>query len=500
VPVRDGGPAAIGAADFTVRAVPIAQAVPDEATARLVRALTDARIIVVTGAETGAQGDGVFIGIAHQRVFESWERARQIIAEHRDFFRIRDEVETQYQRWAKAGRASALLLAKGVPLAEAQRIVKAHAGELPPEIRAYVTTSSRRAQRFTIFMGATAAIFAVLAVLAFNLKLAADRNFETAQANQLVAETNRKTAEANFGVARETASNMIAATAQGLRDLKGISVTTIDIVLNAIDRAVQKLKDTYPDNPLVDLSRAAARFEFAKTYQATGNRALAVKVAMESLDIRKEITRYDGGEAADDAAAASFEAVPADWRWDLSNSLELVGDLAREDNKIGEARESFLKALRIRTRLVAAAPEKDDWALGVSLSYVRLGDLEQRADLAAARSYYELAVRNAASFFLRNPNSERWQRELSFGFNKVGDVKLLPGSLALSHERPHRFQQQPVHPPDARCPGEERYAAEAGCVLYAHPRRGREAHAQGPARRHGGPFPRARDAARASRQ
>ena len=328
--------------NFTVRVVPIAQAVPDEASARLVKALTDARIIVVTRSEIEAQGgDDILIGIAHQRVFESWERAHKIIAEHRDFFRIRDEVETEFQRWVKAKRSSALLIPKGVPLAEAQRILKAHFGELSPEIRAYVAASSNRAQRFNIFMGTAAVVFAVLAVLAFNLKLVADRNFETAQSNERVAEANHKTAEANFAVARETANNMIVATAQGLRDLQGISVATIDIVLNAIDAAVRKLKETYPDNPLIDLSRASVRFEFAKTYQATGNRALAVKVATESFAIRKEITGYD----PKDAAAAGFEATPGDWRWDLSNSIELLGDLDREDNKIAEARERFQEAL-----------------------------------------------------------------------------------------------------------------------------------------------------------
>jgi hypothetical protein len=194
-------------------------------------------------------------------------------------------------------------------------------------------------------------------------------------------------------------------------------------VLNAIDTAVRKLKDTYPDNPLVDLSRASVRFEFAKTYQATGNRALALKVAKESFDIRKEVTRYD----PKDAGAAAFEASPGDWRWDLSNSIELLGDLEREDSKIAEARERFQEALWIRTRLIAVSPERDDWALGVSLSYVRLGDLEQKTDLSAARKYYELSLRNAATFFLRNPDSERWQRELSFDFNKVGDVELLTG-------------------------------------------------------------------------
>ncbi|MFI5010727.1 MAG: hypothetical protein ACHQAY_00105 [Hyphomicrobiales bacterium] len=433
VPVHDHGATTVGAADLTVRIVPRVQAVPDEATGRLVKALTDARIIVITGSEGGGRRDGeALIGIAHQRVFESWERARKIISEHREFFRIRDEVETQHRRWEKAKRPSALLLAKGVPLAEAQKIVRAHSAELSPEVCAYVAASNNKAQRFNIFMGATAAVFAVLAVLAFDLKLVADRNFETAQANQRIAEANHRTAEANFGVARETANNMIAATAQGLRNLQGISVTTINIVLGAIDSAVQKLKDSYPDNPLIDLSRAAVRFEFGKTYQATGNRVLAFKVARESFDIRSQITKYD----QKDASPQAFEASPGDWRWELSNSIELLGDLYREDGNAAEARKRFLDVLWVRTRLVATSPDKDDWAMGLSLSYVRLGDLERSTDLAAARKYYELSLQNAADFFLRNPTSERWQRELSFDFNKVGDVKLLSGERDLKEGAP----------------------------------------------------------------
>src|SRR5262249_27491287 len=154
---------------------------------------------------------------AHQRVFESWKRAHDIVTEHRDFFRIRHEVETQHQRWVDRGRARELLLVKGVPLAEAQQIVKRHADELPADIRAYVKKSSRKAQVSNIIRSGLTVLFAGLAVLSFSLKLTADKN--------------REEAEHNFGVARETAGNMIEGTAQGLRNFQGISVTIIGAVL-----------------------------------------------------------------------------------------------------------------------------------------------------------------------------------------------------------------------------------------------------------------------------
>ena len=126
VPMHDQKAAATATTGMTVRMVARAVAVPDEPTERLVDALTDARIVVTTDD---------LIGIAHQRVFESWEDARRIIADHRDFFRIREEVDTQFRRWGENRRPKALLLAKGLPLAEAQKIVKQHGGELSPEIR-----------------------------------------------------------------------------------------------------------------------------------------------------------------------------------------------------------------------------------------------------------------------------------------------------------------------------------------------------------------------------
>ena len=90
VPVDDHNSATSGGSELTVRVTPANEAVPDDATARLVKVLTEARIIVATGSDDEQEADReALFGISHQRVFESWNRARLIIAEHKDFFRIR---------------------------------------------------------------------------------------------------------------------------------------------------------------------------------------------------------------------------------------------------------------------------------------------------------------------------------------------------------------------------------------------------------------------------
>ena len=192
------------------------------------------------------------------------------------------------------------------------------------------------------------------------------------------------------------------------------------------------MTESHRDTLLIDLSRASVAFEFAKTYQAAGNRAAALKKASESLAIRGRITKYDQRESLPRA----FQASSGDWRWELSRSLELIVDLKREEAKEHgieeekkrlrqEAFKWFSEALAVRQRLAKTSPDKDDWVIGTSQSFVRLGDLNiEEGKVEAAQGYYEQSLHNAALFFSRRPKSAKLQRELSWNFNKVGDIKL----------------------------------------------------------------------------
>ena len=410
VPVHDRNVAAAASSGLTVRMVPRSEAVPDDASARLVKALIDARIIVATAAE---QGDGAvgedLIGIAHQRVFESWAVARKIIEEHRDFFRIRDEVENQRRRWEEKKRPGALLLAKGLPLAEAQQIVKKHGNELSPEIRAYVATSNRRAQRLNVFMGATAAVFAALFVASTILGL--------------MTRSAQQTASANYQAAKGAIGNLVTVITENLRDTAGIEVETVQRVLKIVDETITKVQKVSVGDPELRVLRGQMLYQSGKAYQKKEDWADAFTAAKESLAIFSGLTHFEQRRTA----PAAFASSPAPWRWQLSLSLELVGDLLREHKKFADARALFQEVLAIRLQLNRENPEDDAWALGISQVYTRMGDLDTGVDLAAAQRNYENGMEIAARFFEGKPEDERWQHELGWAYAKIGDVSLKKG-------------------------------------------------------------------------
>jgi WD40 repeat protein len=148
-------------AAFDIRPVPLADAAYDEASARLVQALIDARILLSSG-----EGGQATVRLAHARVLDSWQRASEIVADNADFYRIRAEVEEQRRRWDAAGRRRDLLIGRGRPLAEAESIVRNFSGELPTATREFVRRSGRRARLMQTLTAAAAVIFAAVAGVA----------------------------------------------------------------------------------------------------------------------------------------------------------------------------------------------------------------------------------------------------------------------------------------------------------------------------------------------
>ena len=161
--VAPAGDATVTAARaaFDIRPVPLTDAAYDDASARLVQALIDARILLSSG-----EGGQATVRLAHARVLDSWQRASKIVADNADFYRIRAEVEEQRRRWDAAGRRRDLLIGRGRPLAEAESIVRNFSGELPTATREFVRRSGRRARLMQTLTAAAAVIFAAVAGVA----------------------------------------------------------------------------------------------------------------------------------------------------------------------------------------------------------------------------------------------------------------------------------------------------------------------------------------------
>jgi len=399
---------------LTIRTAPWSEVAPDAAAARLIEALTRARIVVLSAAEEAGPGEEFrFVSLAHQRVLESWTRARDIVAKNIDYFRISDDVQGQYERWRSGGRKDEFLLQKGVPLAEGRSIMEKYADELKPHLRSYVELSiaaaRRRTQRLVAALGAGTAVFAVLSVVAGLFYLNADR----AQAR---ATTNY---EAATGALRDLVFQVVGQ----LRDTRGVPIDTVQKVLAITENSIHKMQSQFKDSDEIDLIRAEMLYQDGNALEKQNKLREAYAKARESTEIRARLSHFFELPSKPEL----FASMPGQMRVELSRSLALMGDIERiniekrlnEDFPAPQAH--FRQALDISKKVVLEAPQNDDWALDLSKNYTRLADIE--ADRSAAMLNYFEALRNAATYFSHDRSNELWLRELSWMFKKIGEAR-----------------------------------------------------------------------------
>ncbi len=235
---------AAAAAALSIRSVPLAEAAYDPASQRLIKALVDARILLSSGSEQNAS-----IRLAHQRVLENWKRAREIVAANAEFFRIRDDVEALRRRWEKSSKKRDLLIPKGVPLAEAENIAKRYPGELGPPTLGFIAASGKRARFRQRLIGATAVLFAMLAVGA---TVAGIRAWQAEQR-----------ARRNFDVANALVTDI----ARGMRHVEGMRSEARKKIFEQVSKTLDRRVGESPDDEQLLGMQAAMFEEFASTHR-----------------------------------------------------------------------------------------------------------------------------------------------------------------------------------------------------------------------------------------
>jgi eukaryotic-like serine/threonine-protein kinase len=227
---RDAG-VSVGRAGYNIRSVPRADVAYDEASAKLVRALVDARILLSSGEAGHAT-----VRLAHARVLDCWGRAKSVVAENSDFYRIRADVEAQLQRWEAAGSSRDLLVGAGRPLAEAESLVRRFPEELPRATRDFIKRSGRRARLRQTLSFAAALLFAIVAIAA----LVAQQQVVRAQK---LAEEQRRSAEQALAATTQFADTVVFDGEQGPGALPIKSMRRI------FDRAIQGYDQVITLNP-----------------------------------------------------------------------------------------------------------------------------------------------------------------------------------------------------------------------------------------------------------
>ena len=341
-----------------VRSVPLAEAAPDAASKSLVDALVAQRLLTRVG-----EGGAGAVRFTHQRVLSDWTRAAHIVADSAEFYRVRNEIEAQRDRWraAKAAHkpADAFLLPSGLPLAEARNMASKYRLELSTDTLAFVEASRRRANRAQMIAWSAVIVFALVAIGA---GVAAKVAFDARAA----AEQERTLADKNYETARDTVVQISADLAKIFENNK-IDLDSALALLVTLQRTIDRLGDSGRSDPATARSRVAILYNFARAYALTGHWGEARAIADQSVSLARELLRQDTGDYRREL--------------DLAHALGVLGFVDAIDNgtflAVDELRESWDRLVKI----TVAHPE-DNEALAVLLvtleslatAYEKVGD------------------------------------------------------------------------------------------------------------------------------
>ncbi|QLH39596.1 MAG: tetratricopeptide repeat protein [Defluviicoccus sp.] len=166
---------------------------------------------------------------------------------------------------------------------------------------------------------------------------------------------------------------------------------------------------------------------------AGGDRAGALKVYEESLEIRRRLAAGDdhgasGSELDDSAGDVPARDVP---ERDVLVSLSKVGDVRLAGGDRAGALKAYEESLEIARWLAAGDPGHAGLARDVSVALDRIGDVRAAGgDRDGALKAYEesLAVRRRLA--AGDPGNARWARDLSVSLDRVGDGRSAAGDRA----------------------------------------------------------------------
>src|SRR5262249_20829104 len=147
-----------------------------------------------------------------------------------------------------------------------------------------------------------------------------------------------------------------------MQNAEGMSPETVRSILEKGKVLAANLEEASGGDMRLEATRGSMFYQFGKTYQKKNQRAEAIKASNESLDIRRRLTAAHPHNQ--DYAAA------------LAESLDLAGDLEREQRQFTKAREYYEDSVRIGSALNTKFPANADYAVQLSKTLTRLGDLD----------------------------------------------------------------------------------------------------------------------------
>lgn len=384
---------------LTLREALQSEAAADPREAALVEALLGARILIARQDVSGRPT----LRLAHDAVLTSWPKAAAAAQASRDFYRVRAEVEDAEHRWREYGEPKDRLIQRGVPLAEAEKLVADFAGELPDGLVAYVNASRNQARLRQRLVAGAAVFFFVLAVAATGAGLWAYRE--------------QQRAEATLAAATATANKLVFDLAQRFRNTVGVPAALIKDILDRARALQDELTKSGQVSADLNYSKSVALTEMADSLLTIGDTAGAFSAAQQARQIDADLVARTPNDPASQRALAVAE--------------EKVGDVQVALGDLSDALKSYQDDLAISRRLTQTWPDSTIFQRDLGVAYDKVGNVQmEQGQLTSAQKSYEDGLAIDLKFVQAHPQDGAAQSDLAVSYIKVGDAQLAQGHLA----------------------------------------------------------------------
>ena len=365
----------------------------------LVDAFITARLLIADLDGTGERT----LAAAHEALFRVWPEISRWEKENRNFLRVRARLGEAMARWIACNRQSDYLLAPGLPLAEAEDLLKNYGTSLEPDEKSYILTS-----RATVARGVRRRRLIVAGVIAALTTVAGAAVWEWRAA---VQSENRAVS------ARSSAEAILNYLLNQLNDkLKPIG--HLDIIED-----VQKQVETYYKNLGFSQEDPNALNNWANLLRAEGDRLQA------QGDLNGAKSKF---QQSMEVAEKVVKQAPADTTWQRNLSV-VYGRLGLVEYLQGDltgAKVQSRQALQIALKLATQDPSNSLWQHDLVATNNRLGTvLLAQGDLSGANGQFQSSLEIALKGANQDPSNSLWQRDLGLVYDKLGDVLKAQGDL-----------------------------------------------------------------------
>jgi hypothetical protein len=420
----------------------------------------DARLLVSDVGTTGV----ATVRVAHEALLTHWPQAKSIIEEARSDLRLRTRLEQAAAEWSEAKEEDreSLLLRPGLPLSEAEDLIKRRRDDVGRSIVEFVESSTdlstreqrrrlQQSRRIAAAAASAAILFCFLAIfagiswrksqLSLNAAVGAISGLVNAfRILQPVAKLDQ--VKALTDQARE-AMDRLSGVTDDPRLLKERARTLGIIALMDLDRRdIARMRNDATEAASL-LDGIASRGDAEARYLRANSRRLIGLADYQEEHKEEARTNYQFAisELKDLLATRPRDAQLARWQQTLAITDQLLGDVLLDQfNLPGEAGLAYKESYDIRVKLKEQGHQGPEVDRDIAWSANKLGDVEGRVGHdEEALKWWQIAQQGMIAL---GDNRVLWPYDLGLVENNIGLVLMRKAQYAEAQDNFQKAEKE----------------------------------------------------------